>query len=45
MRSLSLRSYINQYHPARAYRLSLAPHREQDDFENVPLYAVDTLFT
>jgi predicted AAA+ superfamily ATPase len=45
VRSLSLRSYLDRYNPAHAYRLSLAPYREQDGFINVPLYAIDTLFS
>ena len=45
VRSQSLRSYIDRYHPAHAYRLSLARHRAQDDFTNVPLYAVESLVT
>ena len=43
VRSLSLRSYLGRYHPRRAYRLSLARHLVQDDFANVPLYAVESL--
>jgi predicted AAA+ superfamily ATPase len=40
LRSKSLRSYIDRFHPAEAWRFSLADYREQSDMTNVPLYAV-----
>ncbi len=40
LRSKSLRSYIDRFHPAQALRFSLANYREQDDLINVPLYAI-----
>lgn len=40
LQSKSLRSYIDRYHPAEAWRFSLANYREQEDMINVPLYAV-----
>jgi predicted AAA+ superfamily ATPase len=40
LRSKSLRSYIDRYHPAEAWRFSLANFREQKDMTNVPLYAI-----
>ncbi|MDR1214359.1 MAG: AAA family ATPase [Propionibacteriaceae bacterium] len=43
VRSKSLRSYLDRYHPAQAFRLSLAPHEVQTGFTNVPLYAVETI--
>jgi len=40
LRSLSLRSYIERFHPTEAWRFSLADYREQEDMTNVPLYAI-----
>jgi hypothetical protein len=40
LRSKSLRSYIDRFHPTDALRFSLANYREQDDMINVPLYAI-----
>ncbi len=40
LRSKSLRSYIDRFHPAEALRFSLANYREQEDMVNVPLYAI-----
>lgn len=40
LRSKSLRSYIDRFHPATALRFSLADYREQEDMINVPLYAI-----
>ena len=40
LRSKSLRSYIDRFHPAEALRFSLANHREQGVLINVPLYAI-----
>ena len=40
LRSKSLRSYIDRYHPTEALRFSLANYRKQDDMVNVPLYAI-----
>ena len=40
LQSKSLRSYIDRFHPAEAWRFSLADYREQSDMTNVPLYAV-----
>lgn len=40
VRSQSLRSYINRFHPREALRFSLSNYREQDDLTNVPLYAI-----
>jgi predicted AAA+ superfamily ATPase len=40
LRSKSLRSYIDRFHPPEALRFSLANYREQDDMINVPLYAI-----
>jgi predicted AAA+ superfamily ATPase len=40
LRSKSLRSYIDRFHPAEALRFSLANYREQADMTNVPLYAI-----
>ena len=40
LRSKSLRSYIDRFHPDEAWRFSLADYREQSDMTNVPLYAI-----
>lgn len=40
LRSKSLRSYIDRFHPPEALRFSLANFREQEDMINVPLYAI-----
>ena len=40
LRSKSLRSYIDRFHPPQALRFSLANYREQEDMTNVPLYAI-----
>ena len=40
LQSKSLRSYIDRYNPAEAWRFSLADYREQSDMTNVPLYAI-----
>jgi predicted AAA+ superfamily ATPase len=40
LRSKSLRSYIDRFHPASALRFSLANYREQQDMTNIPLYAI-----
>lgn len=40
LRSKSLRSYIDRYHPSEALRFSLANYRAQEDMINVPLYAI-----
>ena len=40
LRSKSLRSYIDRFHPAQALRFSLANYREEADMTNVPLYAI-----
>ncbi len=40
LQSKSLRSYIDRFHPAEAWRFSLAGYREQSDMTNVPLYAI-----
>lgn len=40
LRSKSLRSYIDRYHPSEALRFSLANYRRQEDMVNVPLYAI-----
>ena len=40
MKTKSLRSYIDRFHPAEAWRFSLANYREQIDITNVPLYAI-----
>jgi predicted AAA+ superfamily ATPase len=40
LRSKSLRSYIDRFHPAEALRFSLANYRKQEDMVNVPLYAI-----
>ena len=40
LRSKSLRSYIDRFHPAEALRFSLASFRKQEDMVNVPLYAI-----
>lgn len=40
LRSKSLRSYIDRFHPDAALRFSLADYREQQDMTNVPLYAI-----
>ncbi len=40
LQSKSLRSYIDRFHPAEAWRFSLANYREEEDLTNVPLYAI-----
>jgi len=40
LRSKSLRSYIDRFHPDAALRFSLSNYREQEDMTNVPLYAI-----
>ena len=40
LQSKSLRSYIDRFQPAEAWRFSLAQFREQEDLTNVPLYAI-----
>ena len=40
LKSQSLRSYINRFHPSEAWRFSLSNYREQEDMVNVPLYAI-----
>lgn len=40
LRSQSLRSYIDRFHPHQALRFSLSDYREQADMVNVPLYAI-----
>jgi predicted AAA+ superfamily ATPase len=40
LRSQSLRSYIDRFHPPQALRFSLANYRAQADITNVPLYAI-----
>jgi len=37
--SKSLRSYIDRFQPAEAWRFSLADYREQEEMTNVPLFA------
>ncbi len=45
LRSKSLRSYIDRFHPPQALRFSLSNYREQDDLTNVPLYAIGPWLT
>ena len=40
LRSKSMRSYLDRFHPVEAWRFSLADFREQADMTNVPLYAI-----
>lgn len=40
LKSKSLRSYIDRFSPSEAARFSLSNYRVQDDFVNVPLYAI-----
>lgn len=40
VKAKSLRSYINRFRPAEAWRFSLADFRQQEDLVNVPLYAI-----
>jgi predicted AAA+ superfamily ATPase len=40
LRSKSMRSYLDRFHPVEAWRFSLADYREQADMTNVPLYAI-----
>lgn len=40
LKSQSLRSYIDRFHPSDAWRFSLANYRVQEDMINVPLYAI-----
>ncbi|MHB1208073.1 MAG: ATP-binding protein [Acidimicrobiales bacterium] len=40
LQSKSLRSYMDRFQPAEAWRFSLANYREQEDMTNVPLYAI-----
>lgn len=40
LKSKSLRSYIDRFNPAEAWRFSLANYREEADMTNVPLYAI-----
>jgi predicted AAA+ superfamily ATPase len=39
----SLRAYITKYHPARAYKLSLLPYRQNDVVVNMPLYLAGSI--
>ncbi|MGH7643536.1 MAG: DUF4143 domain-containing protein [Candidatus Dormibacteria bacterium] len=45
LQSKSLRSYIDRFHPAEAWRFSLANFRKQEDMVNVPLYAIGPWLT
>lgn len=45
LRSKSLRSYIDRFHPPQALRFSLANYREEEDMINVPLYAIGPWLT
>ena len=40
LKSQSLRSYIDRFHPCDAWRFSLSNYRVQEDMINVPLYAI-----
>ncbi len=40
VKSKSLRSYLDRFHPRTAWRFSLARFREQGDVTNIPLYAI-----
>ena len=40
LKSKSLRSYIDRFHPAEAWRFSLANYREEQVMTNIPLYAI-----
>lgn len=40
LKSQSLRSFVERFHPSDAWRFSLANYRVQDDMINVPLYAI-----
>jgi hypothetical protein len=39
LKSKSLKSYADKYHPEKAFRTSMSPYRDQDWMVNVPLYA------
>ena len=40
LKSKSLRSYLDRFHPTEAWRFSLANYREDQEITNVPLYAI-----
>ncbi|MDA8025823.1 MAG: AAA family ATPase [Actinomycetota bacterium] len=40
LKSKSLRSYIDRFNPEEAVRFSLSDYRRQEDFANIPLYAI-----
>lgn len=39
LKSKSLKSFADKYHPEKAFRTSMSPYRDQDWMVNVPLYA------
>jgi predicted AAA+ superfamily ATPase len=43
LKSKSLRVYRDKFSPARCYRTSLSPYREESWLTNIPLYAVSAL--
>ena len=43
LKAKSLKVYVEQFQPERAFRFSMADYREQDWLVNVPLYGVVTL--
>jgi uncharacterized protein len=45
LKSKSLQSYINQFHPRAAWRFSLADYREQAALTNIPLYGIVAFLT
>ena len=44
LKSKSLKSYRDKYSPARCYRISLSPWREESWLSNIPLYAVASMW-
>ena len=43
LKAKSLKVYVEQFQPERAFRFSMADYREQDWLVNVPLYGVQII--
>ena len=44
LQAKSLKSYRDKFAPARCYRVSLSPWREESSLSDIPLYAVSRLW-
>ena len=43
LRAKSLRLFVEEYHSAVAYRVSMSDYREESWMTNIPLYSVSTI--